>query len=464
MRELNTIILVYILTLFTITSCNGMEVPRREYVQHILDPQETPAPDIHHKSWRIVEDSEGCDVSKLFSSKKAVYRITHDHSFDTLVLPEGCELFFCGGSLNGDIMFSNNYLSGNVRLHESCLGGSVANKVFEAGWICYGDGKIDDAKGINEALNVCKTIHFQKGTYLLTSLHQPIADLADNIHEAVKSHIGINVSGISLIGDDGASLLSVDKNRTMSIYSEPNQIKSSIKGITIEGLTFRVENDGNDFNEFVHTIKTLGVNGLTIKNCQFFDYWGDAISLSHYGDDPSTGERTRNSNVTINGNYIDGGNHNNRNGISIISGYNVKITNNTFKETSRKGMPGAIDIEANNTAYTVKNIEISNNVIDNSTTCGISIYCNKKGAPAHNVTIANNSISNCYYGIKIEIYSDYSTSNFLIKNNDVVNSRKPFACWGDARSKSWKVIDNKFPGVKRANMVGDLKVERLSIR
>lgn len=450
--------------LLSITSCKGTVVPRREFIKYALTPQETFAPELKHKTWSVIEDTENCDVTQLFTQKKAVYIVSHNHSFDKLVLPKGCEVYFNGGSLNGDISFNDNYISGKIKLHGCKFNGTIANDSFEAGWICTGNGKADDAQGINEAIKICKTIHFQRGTYLLTSLHQPLADLADSFHEAVKSHIGINESGISLIGDQGACLLSKDINRVITIYSGINQIKNSINDIHIEGLTFRVLNDGKEFHEFVHTIKTLGVSNLAITNCQFFDYWGDAVSLSHYGDDPSTGERTRNSNIIIEGNYIDGGNHNNRNGISIISGYNVKIINNTFIETSRKGMPGAIDIEANNSVYTVKNIEITNNVIDNSTTCGISIYCNKKGAPAHNIKINNNAISNCYYGIKIEIYSDYSTSNFAIYNNDVTNSKRPFACWGEAKSRNWKIKDNKFPGVKRTNMVGDIKVERLSIR
>lgn len=451
-------------TLILCNSCMGQEVQRLSYVQHVLDEKAVPELPIKHNSWKKIKLSEVSGNPSASIKSQTVIYVDIPLSVDEIDLPENVELHYCGGSIKGNLVFNKTYLSGKINLRETTLSGSITNEIFEAGWICNGDGKTDDAKAINQAIKVCNTIHFQKGAYLLSSLHSPSENLDSKFHEAVRSHIGIYKSNIKLIGDEGASLVSKDKNRVITIYSSLNQIKNSVKNIVIEGLTFRVENDGKEFQEFIHTIKTLGVNKLSISRCQFFDYWGDAICLSHYGDDPSTGERTRNSNVTIEGNYIDGGNRNNRNGISIISGYNVKITNNTFKETSLKGMPGAIDIEANNTAYTVKNIVIINNVIDNSTSCGISIYCNKQGASAHNVTIANNSISNCYYGVKIEIYNDYSTSNFTIQNNATSGCRNPFVCKGESKSKNWKIVGNIFPGIKQDKMVGDLKVERLSIR
>lgn len=463
MGKFKVIILICGLILFSITSCNGTEVPRREFVQYALISQETLTPDIKHKSWTIIEDSENCDVSKLLSQSKRVYKISHNHSFDKLVLPKGCEVYFDGGSLKGDITFDSNYLSGKVKLHESTLNGTIVNTSFEAGWICFGDGKKDDAKGINEALKVCNTIHFQKGTYLLSSLHQPLPDLAKNFHEAVNSHVGIFKSGISLIGDQGACLLSKDINRVITIYSLPNEIKRSIKNIKISGLTFRVFNNGKEFHEFVHTIKTLGVNGLSITNCEFFEFWGDAISLSHYGDTPNTGERSRNSHVIIDNNYIDGGNHNNRNGISIISGYDVIINNNTLVETSKDNMPGAIDVEANNSAYTTEKIVIQNNSIYNckGNVGSIAIVSNKNEAPAKNIVIEGNDIQSSTNGICILIDSKNSTGRIKIRENNISNCNNPLIFRGNGESKNWEIKGNKYNNSIKSKIGGNIQVTNL---
>lgn len=56
----------------------------------------------------------------------------------------------------------------------------------------------------------------------------------------------------------------------------------------------------------MHTIKLIGVNGMIIKDCRFDDFWGDAICLSHYGDNPKTGERSRNQNIKLLSNSIIG--------------------------------------------------------------------------------------------------------------------------------------------------------------
>lgn len=441
-----------------------MEVPRKEYVQHILDPQETPAPDIHHKAWRIIEDAEGCDVSTLFSTRKVVYKISHNHSFDSLVLPEGCELFFSGGSLKGHVVFTDNYLSGKVRLHGCELSGKVTNKEFEAGWICTGDGRADDSQGINEALAVCNTIHFSKGTYFLDSYHKPWSGVPSTHHSQVKSHIGIFSNNKSLVGDVGASILVKDIGAAICIYSQMNAFNNSTRNVRIEGLTFRNENSGNEFHEYIHTIKLVGSDHVSISNCQFFDFWGDAICLGHYGDIPETGERSRNSNILITNNYIDGISHNNRNGISLVSAKNVLVENNTIVETSKSNMPGAIDIEANNEAYTVDHIVIRNNFISGCRggVGAISVVSNKLEAPAKNITIQGNKIVSSSKGICILVDSQHSTDGIKVINNTITNCTNPLIFKGKGKSKNW-VIKNNIQDILsiRQKIGGDIQVTNL---
>lgn len=152
--------------------------------------------------------------------------------------------------------------------------------------------------------------------------------MSSSHHKSVKSHIGTK-----------------EPITAICVYSLPNDIENSVKNVRLEGFTHRNENDGKEFFKLLNTIKLIGIKKFSVSNCRFFDFWGDAVSMSHYGDTPDTGERTRNSDVTIKDNYIDGGNHNNRNGVSVISGEHVVVENNIFVETSRYNMHGSIDIE-----------------------------------------------------------------------------------------------------------------------
>jgi hypothetical protein len=303
---------------------------------------------------------------------------------------------------------------------------------------------------------------FNKGTYLLSSYHIPVEALSVSYHKSVKSHIGIYKDNISLTGEDGASLLIKEPSALICVYSLPNDIEHSVKNICITGLTFRNENDGKEFHEFLHSIKLIGVNGLSVTNCKFFDFWGDAISLSHYGDTPDTGERTRNSHVFIKDNYIDGGSHNNRNGVSICSGKNVIVKENVFIETSRFNMPGSIDVEANNSAYTVEDIVIRDNIIQgcHGGLGSIGVVSNAKEAPARRILIQGNVINDTSRGISLLIESQNSSENIKILDNEFTNCKNPLILRGNGKSRDWTIKRNS--SIRNIEFVNGLMITNLN--
>lgn len=446
-------------------SCESVTHLSKIYISYKLNQGTIPELSMKHKSWKMILDSKDCKMKDLFTQRKCVYKIRYFHEFDSISIPKDCEVYFCGGSLKGKIKFNDNYLSGRVIIKNSEISGTISNKVFEAGWICNGDGVYDDAKNINMALAACPNIHFQKGTYLMECFHNPYSKLSSDLYNKVKAHIGIYRTGVTLLGDDGASFLTKDMARTITIYSLPNQVEKSIKNIKIQNIDFRVVNDSRSFDELSTTIKTIGVNGLIIKDCSFFDFWSDAICLCHYGDNEKTGERTRNSNVTIANNYIEGSSHNNRNAISVINGYNVLIDHNVIEETSKDNMPGAIDIEPNNSAYTINKITISNNSIFGSkgNVGAISVVALTNNAPAHNITIKNNFISNSTMGIVCYIKSHNTTSNFSIIGNTVDFDTPPFSFKGRGTSKNWTIKHNTFKRPTMAKIGGDINITNLKV-
>lgn len=412
-------------------------------------------------------DSPTMSINKMVRNTGDKYIISFPHSFsDTLFIPKDCELYFNGGSLSGPIVLNNTLLTGSVNLKGSTLSGTVGNKFFNASWLCNRDGKTDDARQINEMIEVCGSVYFPKGRYRLISQYNAGDNLISKLHRSVQSHIGIHRSEVSLIGEKGTEFLTAEPLGTICVYTRPNQIDNSIRNILIEGITFTVKNDGKTFHEFLHTIKLIGVNNITIKNCTFNDFWGDAICLSHYGDNKSTGERTRNQNVKILNNTILGGEaHNNRNGISVINGKNVLIKDNVINNTSRRDMPGGIDIEPNNSAYTIDNIKIENNTIANvkGAVGAIGLALLRGGTSAHRVSIRNNKINNCSGGIVVVIRTKGTSDGIEITDNIIDTKTRPLKFGGEGSSRNWTIKNNIIHKYSFQKIPGNIKVDNLKV-
>ena len=415
---------------------------------------------------RTIYDTEKGNIHNLFDYNNSMYVLRYNHQFtDTLRIPYGCELKFEGGSLKGPILFNATKLSGFVKLKGSVISGTIKNKVFDASWLCSLDGVSDDAPSINQIIEVCGKIYFPKGNYRLISAYDANKKVEKEYLDGIKAHIGIFRDNVVLRGEEGTVFITDKPLGTICVFSMPNQIDNSIKNVKIENISFNVQNDEKNFYEFIHTIKLIGVNGMTINNCTFNDFWGDAICLSHYGDNPKTGERTRNENVQILNNMIVGGSHhNNRNGISVINGKHILIKNNIIKNTSRKDMPGGIDIEPNNAAYTIDDIRVEENIIEGvrgvGGAIGLVVY---DDGPAYNICIVGNKISDCLNGILVYVKTEGTTDRIVIKNNFVAWDTNPYSFAGGGKSQNWIVVDNIFEHWGFQDIPGNIEVKNLVV-
>lgn len=416
---------------------------------------------------KTINDTNGGDIISLFKAGKARYIIRYAHTFkDTLFVPLNSEIKFEGGALSGPIVFQNTDLKGNVNLRGSSLKGNISNKTFDASWLCEMDGLSDDANNINQAVSICNHVYFPKGTYRLISEFDAKGKVPDGYIPSFKCHIGIGKSDVTLKGEAGTIFETYEQLGILCFFSQPKQIENSIGNITVDSITFKVHNDGKTYLGMIHTIKLIGVNDIRISNCFFDDFWGDAICLSHYGDSPGTGERTRNQNVQLIYNTIKGGSHHNtRNGISVISGKNVVIKYNSIISTSRKDKPGGIDIEPNNSAYTVDNILIAKNYFEDIWGGGGAIgVCVFDGGPAYRITIKKNVIRKCIEGIQLYIMTDNTTSDIVIKNNLIEDVKKPLSFEGEGISRNWTIKGNSYPSLGGQKIPGRIRVNNLSVR
>ena len=415
----------------------------------------------------VVYDTEGVNLKTFFAARNCKYILNYSHIFNNeIVIPENCEIEFQKGALKGPIKFNNTKLSGNVRLQGAVISGSLFNKVFYAKWMCFADGIHDDADNINQILNVSDKVIFTNGCYRLTSLHTPSKEFDSKLWK-YPFHIGINKSNVFFKGKgDNVIFLTNEIAGIICIYSLPNSRKNTVNNIRIENIIFKTNNDGINFNEFLHSIKTIGVKRLVVKGCSFFDFWGDAICLSTYGDTRLTGERTRNSRVKIVNNLIIGNTYYNTGcGISVVNGKNILIDKNTISRVSRKHMPGAIDVEANNVAYTIDNIKIVNNIIFDcqGTGGGIVVNANQNGAPAHNIVIKNNRISRCSNGLAFVVRSDNTSSNYRVIGNTIDSCTNPFLFIGESKTSNWVFKDNTFKQTT-IQIPGNISVRNLIIK
>lgn len=412
---------------------------------------------------RTIKDTYDVDLTKFFSEPGATYVISHSHTTaDTVRLPSNATLKFKGnGCISAPIIFDNTTLKGKVRLQGSTIKGTIRNTTFNARWLCHADGKHDDAANINQILAICNNVHFAKGTYLLQSFHKPPFQMNKPFH------IGIARSHTHITGDKGAVLRTATMAGTLWVYSKPYDIPNNISNISIRGITFEVINESPDFDKYqehCHTISIRGVRGMVIENCRFRNFWGDAICTDHYNDNEKTGERARNVNVLIQNNYIDGYRHSNRNGVSIINGKNITVRNNTIVNSSHRTMPGAIDVEANNTAYTIDSLVIEGNRIDNSQgfNAAISLISNYQGAPMHNIIVRNNVITRSFRGLAFMVQWDNVTDNITVEGNTVDKETDPYIFWGKGKTKNWHFIGNDFKAPAKQKLGGDLKIEGYS--
>lgn len=420
------------------------------------------------KGKQILHDQKDIDIEDFFSQKNTTYVISYNHEFrEVLYIPAGCRIEFKGGSLKGCIVFNDTRLTGQVDLRGSSIHGTISNKVFNASWLCFIDGITDDAACINEMIDVCGSIFFPKGCYRLKSTYNTSGHIPSEYETSVRAHIGIHRDNVILKGEKGTEFITEEPIGTICVYSKPNNISNSCRNISIRNIEFTVKNNGVDYNGFMHTIKVIGVNGLKILNCVFNDFWGDAICLSHYGDSPTTGERTRNENVLICDCSILGGeSHNNRNGISVINGKNIIIKDNLIKDTSSPKQPGGIDIEPNNSAYTIDNILIENNVIEGvrGFVGAIGIVLLRDEAPAHNIRILSNKIYDCNTGIAFGVMTQNSMDGLIIENNYIDEKTKSFNFDGKGHAKNWIIRKNTFKNPTKQAIPGNIKVDNLVVK
>lgn len=230
-----------------------------------------------------------------------------------------------------------------------------------------GDGTTDDLTALQAIMDYLDdlgggTMFFPNGTYLIKGKQTALGNdsrLTDGL--VLKSNIILEGDNSSIIRSDPKSCFSLDTAiRTAVTDSTDN----AINNITIRNLTF--DKPSATWFEQSHLINIGTCTNLLIENCRFTGWSGDAICLGAMTNEAiDAWLQSWIENVTIRNCVFDGIGNTNRQAISAITGKNIHIVNNVFKNTTRSDMPGAIDFEPEGTWAVLQDIFIQDNRFDN---------------------------------------------------------------------------------------------------
>jgi hypothetical protein len=205
------------------------------------------------------------------------------------------------------------------------------------------------------------TLFFPSGDWLVKGR---LATLQNNSRKVD----GIPIkSDMTYLGEEGSNIISDTNNCFIFNTPTSSDVDSATqlyKNITFRNLRFVAKNP-SFFAESISLNIGSGSNVL-IDFCKFYGFRGDAVSLGVQVDTATLGffRRTYVENVKITNCEFDGINGDTRNAITIFTGKNILIQNNTIKRTTRSDMPGAIDIEPEYNWSILKDIVIDQNTFD----------------------------------------------------------------------------------------------------
>jgi len=260
-------------------------------------------------------------------------------------------------------------------------------------WGAKGDGASDNTMPIQKSIDALAktggTVKLAPGNYFSKELilYSNIRMTGSSEGESILTHFAAKRPG------KVESLIGISKLSRGASNSTDNARHIEISRIAFIG---RVLAQG--FSEHHHLVYLDGVSDVFIHDCKFVGFQGDGIYIGQRGKKEQHNER-----IKVMDCLFDGINNENRNGISITDGTDIVIENNSFINSTRKNMPGNIDIEPNFVYDRIQNITIKGNKFTRyyGNKGAIGVYFSRPLSsyltPPNNFLIEKNFIDNDYY-------------------------------------------------------------------
>lgn len=300
-----------------------------------------------------------------------------------------------------------------TKVHTRMIEGSVAS-VIDYG--ADATGVADSTSAIQAAMDASEAVYFPTGTYLISS----------------SLEYGSNAF---LFGDGDASVIKLVNNTNANMFfpnitfgTEGSPSSASVDNVCFKDLCLDQNFTDGVFSESIMTIAAISAKNMLIDNVHFKNPEGDCVYISKsYGGQASTvvpyDIQITNSRFT--------GNNVNRNGISVITGYQIRISGNHFYKITKEDMPGPIDLEPNETSELINNVVIANNTFDQchgSVTTYISATDATDYDSIRNISIINNvfdeQTADDPYAAETQSYiAIYNAKNVTVSGNCLYGAR-----------------------------------------
>lgn len=290
-------------------------------------------------------------------------------------------------------------------------------------------GATDSTAAIQSALTAFDRVYFPAGTYLIT----------DTLDYKTNNY---------LYGDGDASTIKLQSGLVKNMFvpvgpfgtiGSPNSY--SCDNVTFEDLCIDHNiTDPGDFVESIMTIVAQSVKHFRVNRVHFKNPSGDCIYVNKEYSSTASTVVPYDINIT---NCRFSGTNINRNGISVITAFNMVIDGNHFYQMTKANMPGAIDLEPSNTSETIFNVAITNNTF-NGCKGGIATYITgttySDYTSIRNISIIGNNFFNQFvvspYVAESQAYiAVYNAQNVTVQGNNLHDA----ADLGMAFSKSYGI-------------------------
>lgn len=312
-------------------------------------------------------------LQEMINEQNTIYDVRYDFDLDgsEITIPDGCIINFNGGKIYGGVIKGNkmdtdirysikNFISGNETSHE---------------------------KEFQNMLNICKNIDIDFDIILTAN-----TDFTEKKYAvSIPSNTNVNISSIIKLGEKtGRSvLLFVGKDSyNVEIFGNGEMIGET--GVRPDG------------EQRCSAINIRGAKNVKVHDLYIHDFWEDAVGISSY----DYTLETYSENVNIDNLYID---NVGRNGISLTSCKNAKITNTKIENCVGKDPAAAIDIELHTETEVLSDIWIDGLLINN---CIRGVVCagnDVNGLILNNITVLDNEINKSASPL-------YSAKKMQIKN------------------------------------------------
>ena len=234
-----------------------------------------------------------------------------------------------------------------TKVHQRMISGASAN-VLDFG--ADPTGVADSKDPIQAALNSQDAVYFPAGTYRISG--------------------GLLYNSNNFIyGDGDASVIRLDNNTNANMFFPNITLGTEVSptNVSVDNVSFKdicLDQNFTDpaqWSESIMTLVAVSAKNMVVENVHFKNPEGDCIYVSwSYGGQKSSvlPYDIDISNCRFSGNNI------NRNGISVVTGNQIRIIGNHFYKMTKTDMPGPIDLEPNVITETITNVTIASNTFD----------------------------------------------------------------------------------------------------